>query len=229
MSTNSLEIFKQLFLKIPNDIKDIFSNASNFVEDKDRAIAEYLAIEYSELIWLIRVLHIKYDKQFELNSHRQQHIVDNIARSITLTVDETGTLDYGQKEQNNLVLNTLETHLLTLQDALLKDPQTQDDIISLEGSNPDMDLIYQNNTTFLDITPQLVHSPTNKKELNYNKQLSSSNARTDNNTNNAQLLNMSFSNQQTNNLDHATVTQNLDHIPISNANNAIDVAQIVDQ
>jgi len=92
-----------------------------------------------------------------------------------------------------------------------------------------MDLVYQSNTTFLDITPQLVHSPTNKKELNYNKQLSSSNARTDNNTNNAQLLNMSFSNQQTNNLDHATVTQNLDHIPISNANNAIDVAQIVDQ
>jgi len=93
MSTNSLEIFKQLFLKTPKDIKDIFSNVSNFVKDKDRAIAEYLAVEYPELIWLIRVLHIEYDKQFKLNLHPQQHIVDNIARSITLIVDETGPLN----------------------------------------------------------------------------------------------------------------------------------------
>ncbi len=112
---------------------------------------------------------------------------------------------------------------------MLKDPQPQDDIISIEGSNPDMDLVYQSDTTFLDITQQLVHSPTNKEEINYNKLQSSSNARIDNNTTNAQLLNASFSNTQINNLDYVTVTLNLDHVSISNANDAIDVAQIIDQ
>jgi len=92
-----------------------------------------------------------------------------------------------------------------------------------------MDLVYQSDTTFFDITPQLVHSPPNKKEPNYNQQQSSSNARTNNNKTNAQLINASFSNQHTNNLKHVTVTQNLDHVLISNANDAIDVAQIVDQ
>src|SRR6266508_5725512 len=121
MSTNSLEIFKQLFLKNPKDIKNIFTNVTTFVEDKDRAIAEFLTVEYPELIWLIRVLHIEYDKQFSPNNCSNKQSVEHIARSITLTVDETGTLDYGQKEHNNLVFNTLETHLLIQQDAELHD------------------------------------------------------------------------------------------------------------
>jgi len=50
MSSNSLAIFQQLFLKHPTDIKDIFSNASTFVEVKDRAIAEFLVVKYPELI-----------------------------------------------------------------------------------------------------------------------------------------------------------------------------------
>ncbi len=84
-----------------------------------------------------------------------------------LTVDETGTLDYGQKDQNNLVLNTLETHLQIPQDAILQDTQTQDDIISLEGSNPDMDLIYQSDTTFNDIAQQLSHPTIQNEETVY--------------------------------------------------------------
>ena len=71
MSTNSLEIFKQLFLKNPKDIKNIFTNVTAFVEDKDRAIAEFLTVEYPELIWLIRVLHIEYDKQFSQDHFEQ--------------------------------------------------------------------------------------------------------------------------------------------------------------
>ena len=112
MPTNSFEIFKQLFLKNPKDIKDIFTNVSTFVEAKDRAIAAFLSVEYLELIWLIRVLHIEYDKQFSPDVITQQHIIENIAHSITLTVDETGILDYGQKDYNNLVFNTLKMHLL---------------------------------------------------------------------------------------------------------------------
>ena len=68
MSTNSLAIFKQLFLKNPKDIKEIFTHVSSFVEAKDRAIADFLAVEYPELIWLIRVLHIEYEKQFASDS-----------------------------------------------------------------------------------------------------------------------------------------------------------------
>ena len=112
MSTNSLAIFKQLFLKQPKDIKDIFTNVTAFVEDKDRAIADFLSVKYPELIWLIRVLHVEYEKHTSTNIHTQQHVVENITRSVTLTVDETGTLDYDQHDHNNLVFNTLETHLV---------------------------------------------------------------------------------------------------------------------
>src|SRR6266542_4369193 len=111
MSTNSLEIFKQLFLKNPKDIKDIFTNVTTFIEAKDKAIADFLSVEYPELIWLIRVLHIEYEKQFSPHLHLPQQTVEKIARSITLTVDETGTTDYSQIEHNNHVLSTLETHL----------------------------------------------------------------------------------------------------------------------
>ncbi len=119
MSTNSLEIFKQLFLKNPKDIKNIFTNVTTFVEDKDKAIAEFLSVEYPELIWLIRTLHIEYDKQFSTDIHTQHRAVEHIARSITLNVDETGTIDYGQNDHNNLVLNTLETHLVPSKKAIL--------------------------------------------------------------------------------------------------------------
>ena len=166
MSTTSLAIFKQLFLKNLKDIKDIFTNITAFVEDKDKAIAEFLSIEYPELIWLIRVLHFKYDKQFSPHLHTQQQTVENIAKSITLTVDETGTLDYGQKNQNNLVFNTLETHLLAPQDTILQDSPTHDDIISLDGSNPNMDFIYQSASTFYDIAQQLASFSTNNDEIN---------------------------------------------------------------
>src|SRR6266498_4698803 len=141
MSTNLLAIYKQLFLKNPKDIKDIFINVTAFVEDKDRAIADFLSVEYPELIWLIRTLHIEYDKQYSPELITQQHIVENIARSITLMVDEIGTIDYGQKDHNNLVFNTLETHLINPQYNLLKDKQESDDIISIDDSTPDMNLV----------------------------------------------------------------------------------------
>ena len=121
MSTNSLEIFKQFFLKHPKDIKDIFTNVTTFVEDQDRAIADFLSVEYPELIWLIRTLQHAYEKQFFTNIQNQQHDVEHIARSITLNVDETGTIDYGQNDHNNIVLNTLKTHLVTSQQAVLND------------------------------------------------------------------------------------------------------------
>src|SRR6266498_5029953 len=101
MSTNSLAIFKQLFLKPPKDIKDIFTNVSAFVEDKDRAIADFLSVEYPELIWLICILHVEYNKQFSPELLMHQYVVKTIARSITLIVNETGTLDYGQNDHNN--------------------------------------------------------------------------------------------------------------------------------
>ena len=63
MSTNSLAIFKQLFLNHLKDIKDLFTNATPFIEAKDKAIIEFLVVEYPELIWLIRVLHDEYEKQ----------------------------------------------------------------------------------------------------------------------------------------------------------------------
>ena len=50
MSMHSLIIFKQLFLKSPKDIKNIFSTTTSFVETKNQAIADFLMIKYPELI-----------------------------------------------------------------------------------------------------------------------------------------------------------------------------------
>jgi len=168
MSTTSLAIFKQLFLKNPKDIKDIFTNVTAFVKDKDKAIAEFLSVEYPELIWLVRVLHIAYDKQFSLNILKQPQVVENIARSITLTVDETGTLDYGQQEHNTIVYNILETHLSTQQLNLSSNhhQKASDDVISLGSSEPasDMELVYQPKNTFKDLA--LLQCPTQSKDKN---------------------------------------------------------------
>ena len=158
MATNSLEIFKQLFLKNPKDIKDIFTNVTSLVEVKDKAIADFLSVEYPELIWLIRVLQEEYEKQFSPAVHTQQHVVERIARSITLNVDETGTLDYGQTIHNNIVINSLKHHRVTAQPATLQGVQDQDDIISLDDNSSEMDLIYQKTTSFTDIAQQLASS-----------------------------------------------------------------------
>src|SRR6266498_750285 len=155
MSTNSLEIFKQLFLKHLKDIKDIFTNVTTFVEDQDRAIAAFLSVEYPELIWLIRTLQHTYEKQFFANLPHQQQEIEHIARSVILNVDEIGTIDYGQHDHNNIVLNTLETHLVPTQQAVLNDHQEHDDIISLDGSTSEMEVVYQRNTTFTDIAHQI--------------------------------------------------------------------------
>jgi len=71
MSTNSLAIFQQLFLKHPKDIKNIFTNVTAFVEDQDRAITDFLSVEYPELIWLIRTLQQVYEKQYFTNIQNQ--------------------------------------------------------------------------------------------------------------------------------------------------------------
>ena len=104
-------------MKHPNEIKNIFTNVTVFVEDQDKAIADFLSVEYPELVWLIRVLHVEYNKQFFTEVPTQQQAVELIARSITLIIDETGTLDYGQKDHNNIVYNTLKTHLVKPQTA----------------------------------------------------------------------------------------------------------------
>ncbi len=94
MLTNSLEIFKQLFQKISKDIKNIFFLTTPYIEEKDHAITTFLAVEYLELIWLIRVLYVEYDKQFLITHKFHQSTVKNIARSITLSIDEIRTIDY---------------------------------------------------------------------------------------------------------------------------------------
>src|SRR6266540_5452273 len=133
-----------------------------------------------------------------------------------LTVDETGTLDYGQKDQNNLVLNTLETHLLTSQDVILQDTQTQDDIISLEGSNPNMNLVYQSDTTFNDIAQQLSHPITQNEETVYPNLQCSNNSKTQKIITHTQPPDTSLNKQQQNNLSHVTITQPSDHVTVPN-------------
>src|SRR6266540_210430 len=202
MSTNLLAIYKQLFLKNPKDIKDIFINVTAFVEDKDRAIADFLSVEYPELIWLIRDLQVEYEKQNFSNMQTQQQVVENIARSITLNVDETGTLDYGQNDHNNIIYNTIKTHLASPQHDILHNSQEQDDIISLEGSNPDMDLVYQKDTTFNDIAQHLAYPTTiNNETISPNLQCSNT-TKSQQTTTRAQLPDAFINNSHNNSLSN---------------------------
>src|SRR6266498_1136041 len=226
MTTNSFEIFKQLFLKNPKDIKDIFTNVSTFVEAKDRAIAEFLSVEYPELIWLIRVLHLEYDKQFSLDETSQQHVIESIARSITLTVDETGILDYGQNDHNNVVFNTLETHLLKSSQPQLPEQPEQEDIISVDGSSPDMDLVYQTDTTFEDLAPSLL-------PITHNNNISLINTSPSSSFPISKQLpttkrDASFNNERHNKLQNATVAQHHQHVIPQNTNDVVDAARLID-
>src|SRR6266540_3742733 len=229
MSTNSLEIFKQLFLKHPKDIKDIFTNVSAFVEDQDRAIAVFLSVEYPELIWLIRTLQHAYEKQFSANLPHQQQEIEHIARSITLNVDETGTIDYGQHEHNNIVFNTLETHFVSSQPAVLNDSQEQDDIISLDGSTSEMEVVYQRNTTFTDIAQQIATPQLQRDAHTHVKNHLPPNSLMTPHVNTSKQHDASPNIDHNNNNSDATVTQNKEHVIIPNANDAIDLAKVVDQ
>ncbi len=227
MSTNSLAIFQKLFLKNPKNIKDIFTHVSSFVEDKDKAIAEFLAVEYPELIWLICVLHVEYEKQFLSDTSSSQHVVEKIARSITLTVDETGILDYGQKDHNNLIYNTLETYLLKSHHHTNHRTQESEDIISLDSSAPDMDLVYQHTTTFEDIALHNYNVQTNHTEVSSKTSdniLSHQNKQLPTYTQDASVLNAINKHNQ-----DASVIQHLQHITTNYANDVVNVAQIVDQ
>src|SRR6266498_3819703 len=225
MSTNLLAIFKQLFLKHLKDIKDIFTNVTTFVEDKDRAIAEFLSVEYPELIWLVRTLHIEYDKQYSPDILKQPQVVENIARSITLTVDETGTLDYGQQAHNNIVFNALETHLSKPQ---LKQPQEQpdnDDIISLEDSAPDMDFVYHHTTTFDDIAQSRSPSQSNHQSSPHETQ--TQHFSTIEKPITTRSADASTKIDRHSKVSDATVTPNSQHVTSKNADDVVDVAQLV--
>ncbi len=64
MSSNSLANFQLFFQQPEQNIKKLLSLISSLIEEKDIAIATFLAVEQVELIWLIRILNTEYDKQF---------------------------------------------------------------------------------------------------------------------------------------------------------------------
>ncbi len=155
--------------------------------------------------------------------------MENIARSITLNVDETGTLDYGQNDHNNLVYNTLETHLVPTQLLILKDPKESEDIISIDGSQSEMDVVYQKDTTFFDIAlPLATTSPQYDDNLTLSNHPSqafpTTYIQTYTHTSYASLN--SVNNNTTLNV---TITQTCDHMTSTNANDVIDVAAVIDQ
>jgi len=155
--------------------------------------------------------------------------VETIAHSIILTVDETGTIDYGQRDHNNLVLNTLETHLLLSHQAILHDTPDEDDIVSLDNSSADMDVVYQKDITFTDIALKL--APITSQKGN---KADTKTAPTD--TNHPHYV--SYTQQKTdvskkphhyNTPSDVTVTQITDHMISSNTNDVVDVSAVVDQ
>ena len=87
----------------------------------------------------------------------------------------------------------------------MQEQQTREDIISLDGSNPDIDLVYQSDTTFTDIAQQM--SPPNLQNP----------------------LNTSTDKNQHNNQTYVTVTQTPEQVTLQNTNDDINIAKLVDQ
>jgi len=141
-------------------------------------------------------------------------------------VDETGTLDYGQTIHNNIVINSLEHHCVTAQPATLQGVQDQDDIISLDDNSSEMDLIYQQTTSFPDIAQQLASSSAQHLSAQDNTNSTSTLTSTAHTSHVA-----SQNNNQQNKVPDATVTQNQDHVSSQIANDVVelDVTHVVSQ
>src|SRR6266542_980316 len=224
MSTNSLEIFKQLFTKTPKDIKKILFLISPYIEEQNYTIAAFLAVEHPIIIWLIHLLHNKYNKQFLNNKNLQQYVIENIARSITLITDETGILNYSQQDQNNIILNTLFTHLTP--DVPLEFSETEDkeDVILVISSNQDMDFLYQNDTSFFKLPYRHTLSMQHLSKATSTPVFKAHNINLHHNNEILNKLNTTSSNQlQTQQLD-VTVIQNQIHVMPLNTNDISSVA-----
>ncbi len=151
MSSNSLVNFQLLFQQSEQNIKKLLSLISPFVEKKNTAIANFLAVEQVKLIWLIRILNVEYDKQFSSPQSLSRTAIKNIAKSISLNLNETNTLNYDQTLQNNIVYNTLQLKLPLSPSHNDNLSPHQDDIISLL-SDTDMDYLQDFNNSHISLT-----------------------------------------------------------------------------
>ena len=98
MLINSLEDFKQLFLKKKAFIHQLLLHIILYLKKKDNIITSYLLIEKLELIYwqLICILNTKYNKQFPLKYNLQQQVIENITHSIIIMVNKTRTFNYSR-------------------------------------------------------------------------------------------------------------------------------------
>src|SRR6266498_2910258 len=132
-------------------------------------------------------------------------------------------------DHNNLVLNTLETHLVPLQHAILQNTQENDDIISLDGNNSEIEVVYQRDTTFTEIARQLAFPTSSKDDKDPNNNQPSHNFTTPASQPQLQLNYTSYNINYYNNFSDVIVTQIKGHVTSLNVNNVIDVANVIDQ
>ncbi len=140
------------FNNFKNHNKQLLSLVSSYLETKDIAIATFLVVKQLELIWLVRVLLVEYDKQLPTPTSFQQKVIENITRSIFLTIDETDVLNYGQQNKHNIVYNILKTKLSSTSSDNYDLSSNNDDIIFLDRSKSYMDILQNYDAFHIDFS-----------------------------------------------------------------------------
>src|SRR4051794_9063867 len=114
----SLDIFKHIFTKEVLDFQTLKNYITPKLEKRDFAIAEFLAYETPEVFWLVRKLNEEYLKAFSAERTAQEiflnnNFIDNLARSCTYNIQETGSSDHETNTIQNTISNTIEIALLS--------------------------------------------------------------------------------------------------------------------
>src|SRR5215216_6355774 len=129
MTSNTLEFYSDIFMKDTKTFLQLIANVTPHLAERDVAIAKFLGFQTPEIFWLVRKLNFEYDKLFPEKIELLKNFIEQIARTSTFSMHETGTNDFATNVTKDLINNTINN--------ILKN----DDIISIaDTSSPEMDI-----------------------------------------------------------------------------------------
>lgn len=118
-----LEHLKNLFKKADREISDELKNVQPFVSQNDKEVASFLGIAYPETVFIIRAATEIYEWEQRrssvveeepkqptlLSEFMKPKLGESFSRKLALTISETGILDYGNSELEDIIKSFIET------------------------------------------------------------------------------------------------------------------------
>ncbi|CAG8845845.1 37508_t:CDS:1, partial [Gigaspora margarita] len=122
-----LSKYQDLFAKSEGEIVEFLMKDKGIVLQRDKAIAKFLGITYPQTVSIIRKASEIFEWQ-QVNPERLEKIIRiqkeqedevaldtnqirQIAKKITITLNEGGITDYGMEEMEQQIFNALESSL----------------------------------------------------------------------------------------------------------------------